>query len=438
MGVDKRLLVISHNAFSYTANNGKTMVSILRNWKKENLAQLFFCSNEKIEPDFCDNYYRVTDFDVWHSLLHCRKNCGGPFGETRVENAVPALERHSWKKDITSWLKKHSGLLYIPRDLLWKCNRWKTKELVEWLEKFKPEAVFFVGGGFGFSHEVTLWICRKYNLPLYLYFTDDYVINRTGNDPLTRWTFWRRRKFYRKSIEYATQCFVIGEYMAKCYSAFFGKVFLPLMNSIEDTAYVPEISHEEIVISFIGGVHLNRWKSLVEFGHLVEQIQVKYRQRIRIDVYCAQNLEPDVRESLSKAPLHFCGSILPEQVLEKARASDFLLHVESNDPKNRVVTQMSVSTKLPEYLITGRCVIAYGPHEVASIRLIQENALGVAITDLDSEDERKRKLLKVFTDIKLRNGIGMEGRKYAKEKYLGEQVRAEFEKVLQSGSQSSK
>ena len=99
---------------------------------------------------------------------------------------------------------------------------------------------------------------------------------------------------------------------------------------------------------------------------------------------------------------------------------------------------MSVSTKLPEYLITGRCVIAYGPHEVASIRLIQENALGVAITDLDSEDERKRKLLKVFTDIKLRNGIGMEGRKYAKEKYLGEQVRAEFEKVLQSGSQSSK
>ena len=126
MGVDKRLLVISHNAFSYTANNGKTMVSILRNWKKENLAQLFFCSNEKIEPDFCDNYYRVTDFDVWHSLLHCRKNCGGPFSEARVEKAVPAFEKHSWKKDITSWLKKYSGLLYIPRDLLWKCNRWKS------------------------------------------------------------------------------------------------------------------------------------------------------------------------------------------------------------------------------------------------------------------------------------------------------------------------
>ena len=72
--------------------------------------------------------------------------------------------------------------------------------------------------------------------------------------------------------------------------------------------------------------------------------------------------------------------------------SHFLLHVESFDQLNRTYVKYSISTKISEYLSSNRGVMAYGPHEVASMELLCENGFGCSMTDLDSREEIKKKI----------------------------------------------
>ena len=68
------------------------------------------------------------------------------------------------------------------------------------------------------------------------------------------------------------------------------------------------------------------------------------------------------------------------------KKADILLHVESNDLQYRSLTRLSVSTKIPEYLISGRLLLAFGPAEVASIKLLSDHNVGCVI-DADQSDE---------------------------------------------------
>jgi hypothetical protein len=54
------------------------------------------------------------------------------------------------------------------------------------------------------------------------------------------------------------------------------------------------------------------------------------------------------------------------------------------DKVNRKLTRLSLSTKIPEYLASGRCIFVAGPPEVGSIRYIQDHEAGMVVTDMDA------------------------------------------------------
>ena len=54
-----------------------------------------------------------------------------------------------------------------------------------------------------------------------------------------------------------------------------------------------------------------------------------------------------------------------------------LVHVESFDNKSRQLTKLSISTKIPEYLATGKPIIAIGPREVASLEYLKDCSLWI-------------------------------------------------------------
>lgn len=93
--------------------------------------------------------------------------------------------------------------------------------------------------------------------------------------------------------------------------------------------------------------------------------------------------------------------------------SDILLHVESDDQKNQKFTRLSLSTKLPEYMMAGRCILAYGPQEVSSIRILKDNHIGCVISSTDDEKDIKAKLFQVTKDFDYRKQLGLSAYNYA-------------------------
>ena len=61
--------------------------------------------------------------------------------------------------------------------------------------------------------------------------------------------------------------------------------------------------------------------------------------------------------------------------------ADAFLHIESDDESYCSLTKLSVSTKIPEYLISSRLVIGYGPVYLASMKLLKDNNIGIVISN---------------------------------------------------------
>ena len=67
--MDKRVLVVSNNCFSYTDSNGRTLGMLFKEWNISKLAQ-FYIQDKLPDTDVCNNFYRVTDKQMMKSFFH--------------------------------------------------------------------------------------------------------------------------------------------------------------------------------------------------------------------------------------------------------------------------------------------------------------------------------------------------------------------------------
>ena len=82
--------------------------------------------------------------------------------------------------------------------------------------------------------------------------------------------------------------------------------------------------------------------------------------------------------------------------------ADVLVHVESFDHNSKKTTYLSVSTKIPEYMYSRKCILAVGPKDVASVEYLIETKSGFVITSMDNQDI-DNKIIDIFENVDKRN-----------------------------------
>lgn len=403
--MSKRVLVISNNSFSKVNNNGKTLESIFRGLNKSDISQLYFTTYGEPDFEFCNNYFRITDSDIVKGLVYFNKSVGGP-----VEKSCYIKESNKEKRSSKLFFSFSISFYRICRDLIWGIKVWKSKSFIDWCSFQNPEYIFFVGGAGNFSHDVALYVTKVLNIPLVTFFTDDYLLN-----PITKSFFdvlnkKRMNKFYKKTVEKSSLCFTIGDLMSKSYSNYFGKDFNSIMNSVNITAYAEKEDSDEVVITYLGSVHTNRWKMIVNLAKLITKTNIK---NVIINVYVANPPEIEILEKFKAVNISYKGGVYGTDLENVMKASDILLHVESDDLYSKSLTKLSVSTKIPEYLISGRPILGIGPKDVASMRLLADNNIGEVISTDDVEEVMLHKLIKILSDSTYRRVLGKVGYDYA-------------------------
>jgi hypothetical protein len=399
-----KILIVSHNCFSKVSNNGKTLESIFSTFSKDEIAQLFFNDDSTIDFEYCSNYFKITDLNVLISLLSFKSICGENISKTNLKNKKNSNKLFSYS------FKSKTVIFSILRDLLWSSGKWKSPNLFEWINNFNPDIIFFVGGNYEFSHNIAYHLSVQYNRPLVSYFTDDYVLNPQCRNIVERYQRSRMVKYFSKTIEHSSMCFAIGYDMANEYSMYFKKIFLPLMNSVEREDYIPYLNNRKVlVISYFGGLHLNRWQMIIRLARVINGAV--------INIYTIDIPSDDILLEFQKYNIVYKGTVEGDYLKNEIIKSDVLLHVESDDKYYRSLTKLSVSTKIPEYLISGRLVLGFGPMEVASMRLLEAYNIGIVISSSITDNELKLELDKVISNYLTRYKIGLNGYEYAIENF---------------------
>lgn len=387
-----RVLVVSHNPFSDVQNNGKTLLAFFEDWPRERVAQLYLTLDE---PSFtnCDRFYRVTDLDVLKDLLPGRSGAAGPV-ERRdwaedVEVKASLGRRPAYRAIRRLFLARPPAALVV-RSAVWKRARRDGDRFRAWLDEFEPQLVFFQSSSAVFAFDLVEEICRERSVPLIMETTDDYVTPRDRWSPFSSTHYRQMQAVYARAVARAHAVVAIGDAMAQEYAARFGGRWEVAMNSVEPARTIPprpSDARRPVVLLFAGNLGLNRWRVLASVGAALDLLSAEHGREARLEIFSIDTPEPKVLEALTASNrVVFRGATDSESLQHHRAEADVLVHVESFDPRNRHITRLSVSTKIPEYMAADRVILAVGPDDVASIRYVADEDFGVVVTSQDARD----------------------------------------------------
>ncbi|GEM_PF-2471750 len=415
-----KILIVSHNPFSKISNNGKTLESIFRNFRKEELSQLYFVEDKDIDMDYAGSYFKITDKD----LLSKDK------AEKILINNQKSFSSQKKKLDF----RKYKHNLAFFRDYLWQFKKVKNNIYIhQWIQHQKPDFIFFVGGNQVFSHDITIEIIKRYRLKSAVYFTDDYIFSTQKKNYLQKLHYRKLSEAYQRTISKTDLCFGISHLMCQKYSEYYGKEFSPIMNSVDIKLYEgveknKKGQQDTIIVSYFGGLHLNRDKMISRLGKLLSKIESK---KIVINVYTPTEIDEKLKHSLSKNNIFIKGKVQGKELYQEIINTDILLHTESDDFFNRSLTKLSVSTKIPEYLLAKNLILAYGPTDIASIMLLEQNDLALIVNSEDSDEVNIHKIVQALNgDEQFR--LIKNAYQYAIKEFDEEKISTNFRKTIEN------
>ncbi len=428
-----RVLIISHNALSDTQNNGKTLSAFFRPWNRDDLAQLYLTTDV---PDFslCRRFFQITDIDILKRAFFNKRIQGRQVTESDLHK-IKAGKNKVTESPVLKLMRKNISPLYrLSRDWLWNIAGCRTSAMMAFVDEFKPQVVFFQSSSGVFAYSLVKWICLSRNIPLIMQTTDDYVSGKFTLDPF----FWvqhiRLKCVYKWAVAYSDCIIAIGDRMATEYRSRFGGNYFVAMNSVPDLKLPHYAGRQDKTIKFLyaGNLGLGRWKVLALIAECLKELQEEESLSGELAIYSL--VKPDKKEMtfLNNPPFSsFKGALNTDELNREKTFSDILVHVEAFDRTNRHITRLSISTKIPEYLASGRCIFAVGPKNVASMQYITEYDLGIAVMS-NKKSAIKQAMKTIMLNHESRAQYAVKGTEIAKLRHNADKTAESILQIIMS------
>lgn len=249
-----------------------------------------------------------------------------------------------------------------------------------WLKTIKVDAIYTE-----FTDARTLKLVRKlasvFNVPVLPHFMDDWPSVYLPQFPLLRIlnrSFNNRLKRFLRTCD---TCFCISESMCQEYCKRYNlDIFVPLMHSVEVyNDYKPLAYNNVIKLLYSGSLYLDRYKTLLLLCEGLNQIK---QENFEFNIFCSQKNWDAVSILFNKYSfVNYRGFINQDELLNEIERTDLLVFAESFDAKMLSFTKFSLSTKVPEYLSSGRPILALGNNEQGSIEYLNNHKAAYTITN---------------------------------------------------------
>jgi glycosyltransferase involved in cell wall biosynthesis len=168
-----------------------------------------------------------------------------------------------------------------------------------------------------------------------------------------------------------------------------------------------------------------RWKVPDRLGEAL-QTAARWSPGFTVDP-CARGDVLEYKERLARRGIsQVVGTLAASDVQATLATADVLVHVESFDEDIARFTRLSLSTKLPEYLASGRPLLGIGPQALASMKYIRECGAGLVVTE-PGADAMMATVGRLARDPGLRAALGQAGWNAARTRHDDTRKGSDFE-----------
>lgn len=390
-----RVLVLSHNCFSKSGSNGRTLSNLFHKWPEQSIAQ-FYISNEIPDFDVCKNYFNVTDKEVFNSFFKGSK-AGKVREEENLINKKPSIN------NVPSRFKRKSSFNYLARNLIWDSNRWKSKDFEEWINNFQPNVILIQLGDYSFMLRIALKIAQLREIPLIIYNSEDYYFKNKKTFSILYHLFnidYKRQ--VKKLINYSSTSIYISEMLQKTYQSEFNHNSSVIMNSTEIKSTKKKKNNDILKVSYLGNLGLGRHEPLIEIANTLNRLD----SNVFLEIY-GKTPSDEVADALNSCRgIRLKGLISYDEVVKVMESSDILVHAENFSDFYQKDLTHAFSTKIADSLVSA-CFLIFAPKNMGFLKYINENNAACII---NSSNELKIKLEELIQNKDLRqyyfdNGI---------------------------------
>jgi glycosyltransferase involved in cell wall biosynthesis len=424
-----KVVVVGAAPFGTSTGTGITLTSLFSGWAPDRLAQVYTMD---VDPTVgtCREYYkyssRNTPVDHGMRRLIGTRSKMTPRGASTIA-AVGSPGRGSESKAAAAHRQMRAvadlSVTRIPADLR------------EWLAEFRPDIVYSLLGSvriMRLARRVSE-ICSK---PLIPHFMDDWPATLYANGEILGYARRAVESSLRSVLDRSPQGFCISRAMVREYEQRYGLRFDDFANCVEDVDFAsPTVSGPSrspafsLVMVYVGGLHLGRADQLKEIAVAAESLRPTGLD-IRLAIYApGEDLRRDAELFAGITAVRLMHPLPKEEVAGVLRDADILVHVESFDKNVQRYTQLSLSTKIPQYMAAGRPILGYGPANLASMEHLQLAGAGVVV-GTPGRDGLARELAKLSCNESLRLQLGSAGYRFARTHHGRASVAAKFRATL--------
>lgn len=366
---EPRILLVNLQSVNKANATGITMRSLFRAWPVNRALEIRLEAGEA--PVNTDDLLRIESMAPAHNAA--RRFAGGVLLKrinTRIKARGIADAQVAGKQTALSKLRQACVLLIDACPATLSRKQWGA------VDAFDPQAIYTLGASVSalrLAHRISV----RRNVPIVIHFLDHWAghLQWEGNS-LVRPYRKRLDRWLARCMERTRHILTVSEPMAEAYEQRFQKPCNVLMNAVDLAAFrlAPKQPDGAIRLIYAGGLHLNRWRALLDIGRALGQMQAG----VRLDIY-TDEASQRWNGAFVGLPVAFHPAVSHETIAEVYSGADILVHCESDDPLLKGFYQYSISTKIPEYLATGRPILYYGPEDTGVYGyLSKQNAAFIA------------------------------------------------------------
>lgn len=258
------------------------------------------------------------------------------------------------------------------------------------VDNFAPQIIYTLGASVNTMRLVNT-LSKRYDIPVVIHYMDNWPehIQWESND-LLNWYKSLLQKWHRNTLKRSKDSIVISPSMKSAYESKFGKPCFVLMNAVDIEALsctkrsdVDAIKH----VVYAGGLHLNRWQALKDIAGAIEKSDINGV----LDIYTGE-AGHIYKSNFEGLPVVFHKAVSHDEIKTVYENADVLVHAEVNNDILLGYFVYSISTKIPEYLATGKPVLFYGPKEMGLYEYLRDN-------DVAFVASTKEELFSAFGDM---------------------------------------
>ncbi len=370
--------------FTVSAWNSKvganSFASLLENYNNALVANICI-RDEAPDSQVASRYFAISESKIIKSVLK-RKIKTGSEKFVSVSSDLDTLNEHNQR--YAKHKKNRSYFKLMAREMIWKLGKWKTKELNDFLDSFKPDIILHSMEGYIHLNRIINYAIERTKARAIGYIWDDNFTYKQHNGLGYKLYRSLQRKSLKKLAKKTSAFFAITEKTKKEADEFFGIDSIVLTKPLSSHPVVNygNIS-KPIKMLYTGNLYIGRDKTL---ARLVGALRTaNYSQEdFHVDVYTKSIIDPTIREEIECPLCKIHPPISQQEVLKIQKEADVLLLLEDIDGRHSKTARLSFSTKTTDYISSGRCIFAIGNADLASMQYLSENKSALVATS-DSE-----------------------------------------------------